>query len=177
MESSTAPGTRIQVGLRGWDKQESSGGLVEAGNLVPQRAPVPVGQHNQTNLPSAAGNAPSIGEKRLVPRRFSRTWMRRVPAAGALARRLGIDARQFLNTVHGSPLELPYADAKAEAVITGDYTVNFPLRHASKDTQLVLDAAGNGGMNGVRAALTHLEQAARRGVEPADMAALYQGID
>jgi 3-hydroxyisobutyrate dehydrogenase len=95
----------------------------------------------------------------------------------ALARRLGIDARQFLNTVHGSALELPYADAKAEAMITGDYTVNFPLKHASKDAQLVLDAAGNGGLDGVRAALKHMEKAARRGVEPADMAALYQGID
>jgi 3-hydroxyisobutyrate dehydrogenase len=59
----------------------------------------------------------------------------------ALNDALGLDPDQFRDVFANSSLASPYAAAKAEAMIAGDFTPGFPLRHAFKDTALALDAA------------------------------------
>ncbi|MEV0705463.1 NAD(P)-dependent oxidoreductase [Saccharopolyspora sp. NPDC050389] len=93
----------------------------------------------------------------------------------ALAQRLGLDPRQFLETISGGLLDVPYAHLKADEMINNDYPVSFPVTHAAKDARLVLEAAGQG-LDGIQATLGHLEHAAQQGYDRADFAALYEGI-
>jgi 3-hydroxyisobutyrate dehydrogenase len=69
----------------------------------------------------------------------------------ALTDAVGIEPAQFLETLVGSPLEMPYATAKGRAMLSGEFTPGFALRHALKDARLALDAARD---NGVELALT-----------------------
>jgi 3-hydroxyisobutyrate dehydrogenase len=59
----------------------------------------------------------------------------------ALAEALGLDPHLFPEAIDGAPLGSPYAVAKAQAMIAGDYQPGFPLRLAYKDAGLSLDAA------------------------------------
>ncbi|MGH3437618.1 MAG: NAD(P)-dependent oxidoreductase [Sciscionella sp.] len=95
----------------------------------------------------------------------------------ALAKRLGVDPQQFLESISGGALDLPYAHLKGGAMISGDYPLSFPLSLAAKDARLVLDAAGDPELAGTRGALTNLERAERAGHGGEDMAALFYGIE
>jgi 3-hydroxyisobutyrate dehydrogenase len=59
----------------------------------------------------------------------------------ALSDALGLDPSEFAEVFAGTPLASPYAVAKSEAMIAGDFAPGFPLRLAFKDTALALDAA------------------------------------
>ena len=59
----------------------------------------------------------------------------------ALSDALGLDPSEFAEVFAGTPLASPYAVAKSEAMIAGDFAPGFPLRLAFKDTTLALDAA------------------------------------
>jgi 3-hydroxyisobutyrate dehydrogenase len=69
----------------------------------------------------------------------------------ALTDAVGLEPAQFLEALVGSPLEMPYATAKGRAMLSGEFTPGFALRHALKDARLALDAARD---NGVELALT-----------------------
>ena len=58
-----------------------------------------------------------------------------------LAERLGLDPRVFLEAIEGGTLDLGYAKLKAPGMIEGELPVAFPLKHAFKDADLVLEAA------------------------------------
>ena len=92
----------------------------------------------------------------------------------ALADRLGLDPRQFPEIIRGGLLDVPYAHLKTAEMVNDDYPVSFPVTHAAKDARLILEAVG--GLDGIQAALGHLERAAQQGYERADFAALYHGI-
>jgi 3-hydroxyisobutyrate dehydrogenase len=64
----------------------------------------------------------------------------------ALAETLGLNPRLFLNTVSRGPMASQYAIDKGDAMLNGDFTPGFPLRHAMKDAELALSAAHSYGM-------------------------------
>jgi 3-hydroxyisobutyrate dehydrogenase len=59
----------------------------------------------------------------------------------ALADSLAIDPREFLETIEGGPLGVPYARLKGELMIEREFPPSFPLDLALKDARLVLEAA------------------------------------
>ncbi|MFJ9683185.1 NAD(P)-dependent oxidoreductase [Streptomyces sp. NPDC101194] len=63
-----------------------------------------------------------------------------------LAEGLEIDPRTFLDAMRGGPLDSPYLQGKAAAVLTGDLTPSFTLSTALKDARLILAAAGSSGV-------------------------------
>lgn len=59
----------------------------------------------------------------------------------ALAEGLILDPKLFLEAIEGGPLDLGYAHLKVPGMIEGQLPVAFPLKHALKDAELVLEAA------------------------------------
>ncbi|WP_281399622.1 NAD(P)-dependent oxidoreductase [Saccharopolyspora phatthalungensis] len=66
-----------------------------------------------------------------------------VGESAALAGELGVDTADFLAAIKGTATDCPYAHVKAAAIINGDFTPSFPLRGASKDAELIIEAAGD----------------------------------
>ncbi|GAB2966905.1 NAD(P)-dependent oxidoreductase [Amycolatopsis acidiphila] len=94
----------------------------------------------------------------------------------SLAEQLGVDPELFLESISGGSLDVPYAHLKGGAMISREFPLSFATRHAAKDAQLVLDAAGDAlDLGGVRAALGHLKAAMDAGHADEDMATLYYG--
>jgi len=94
----------------------------------------------------------------------------------ALAERLGVDPKRFLEAIEGGNLDSTYAQMKGGMMIERSFEdPSFPLRLALKDAKLVLDATGG---NGERPALPsaiekRLSQADELGHGDEDMAAVY----
>jgi len=65
----------------------------------------------------------------------------------ALARASGLDPADFLTTISGGPLDVPYAQLKGKQIIDGSYPPSFPLVHARKDARLTLDDAEKAGVH------------------------------
>jgi 3-hydroxyisobutyrate dehydrogenase len=59
----------------------------------------------------------------------------------ALTEALGVDPHVFLETIADGPLGSPYAVAKGQGMLAGEFAPGFPLRLAYKDIGLALDAA------------------------------------
>jgi 3-hydroxyisobutyrate dehydrogenase len=59
----------------------------------------------------------------------------------ALAEGIGVDPEDFFDAIAGGPLDLPYMQMKARAMIARDFEPSFRLALAAKDADLVLDAA------------------------------------
>lgn len=58
----------------------------------------------------------------------------------ALAERLDLDPRQFLDLIAGGPLDSPYAQLKGKAMLANDFTPAFALGGAAKDAALIRGA-------------------------------------
>ncbi|MFF1639697.1 NAD(P)-dependent oxidoreductase [Streptomyces sp. NPDC058246] len=58
-----------------------------------------------------------------------------------LSTALGLDPDLVADTIGSTALQSPYAVDKAHAMVKGDFTPGFPLRHARKDAALALQAA------------------------------------
>jgi 3-hydroxyisobutyrate dehydrogenase len=65
----------------------------------------------------------------------------------ALAQRLDLDPAQLLDVLEGAPLGSPYAVMKGRNMLSGALAPAFPLRHATKDAMLVIDAAEAAGLD------------------------------
>jgi 3-hydroxyisobutyrate dehydrogenase len=106
-------------------------------------------------------------------------WLLTVTEAAAesvaFAEALGVDPREFLETVRGTPLDTPYLHIKAEAILDRDLEPSFKLRLAAKDARLVLEAAGRAGIEPrlARAARDSFLRAMNLGHGDDDMAATY----
>jgi 3-hydroxyisobutyrate dehydrogenase len=94
----------------------------------------------------------------------------------ALAETLGLDPRLFLDTIRGGAVDTPYAHLKGGAMISRDFPLSFAAKHAAKDGNLVLDAAEQLDLAGIRAAVAHLETAMKAGHADEDMATIYFGV-
>ena len=95
----------------------------------------------------------------------------------ALAEHLDLDPRRFLEAIDGGAVGAPYAQIKGPMMIDEDYPTSFPARLARKDSNLVLEAAGNGPTLRVAAAVAEAFAAtddAGHGDE--DMAAVRRAV-
>ncbi|GGZ23831.1 NAD(P)-dependent oxidoreductase [Streptomyces nitrosporeus] len=92
-----------------------------------------------------------------------------------LAEGLGTDPRLFLDAVKGGPLDTPYLQQKAAAVLDGDLTPSFALSTALKDSRLILDAAGASGvtLDLIAASAERFTRAQAAGHGDQDMIATY----
>jgi 3-hydroxyisobutyrate dehydrogenase len=93
----------------------------------------------------------------------------------ALAERLGIDPRMFLEAIEGGNLDSAYAQMKGKMMIERSFDPSFPLGLAAKDARLVLEAASDDGdrLDLPRAIERRLSQAEELGHGDEDMAAVY----
>jgi 3-hydroxyisobutyrate dehydrogenase len=59
----------------------------------------------------------------------------------SFAEGVDLDPNLFLEAIEGGALDIPYAHLKGPGMIAGDLPVAFPLKHALKDAELILEAA------------------------------------
>ena len=59
----------------------------------------------------------------------------------SFAEGVDLDPRLFLEAIEGGALDIAYAHLKGPGMIAGDLPVAFPLKHALKDADLILEAA------------------------------------
>ena len=107
------------------------------------------------------------------------SWVAAVTAATgetlALARGLGTDPQAFLAAVRGGPLDCGYLQAKADAILAGDYTPDFTTRLAAEATALIVAAGEDAGLNMdvTAAAAARFARATALGHGNDDMAAAF----
>jgi 3-hydroxyisobutyrate dehydrogenase len=58
----------------------------------------------------------------------------------ALAEGIGVDPTTFLETIEGSPMDVPYAQLKGKMMIERSFDPSFKLSLAAKDAGLILEA-------------------------------------
>ncbi len=93
----------------------------------------------------------------------------------ALARGLDVDPQAFLDALAGGPLDLPYLQVKAAAILAEDWTPQFSVTNAAKDADLIVAAGAGSGvaLDVAAAAAARFHRAADAGHGEADMAANY----
>jgi 3-hydroxyisobutyrate dehydrogenase len=93
----------------------------------------------------------------------------------AYAQALGVDPRQFLESIAGGNMDMPYAHLKTEAILSGDMAPSFTLLLAEKDVGLILEAARGAGVDLGLAPVTRgrMQRAIDAGHGDEDMAATY----
>lgn len=107
------------------------------------------------------------------------SWVLAITAATgealALARGLDVDPQAFLDAVGGGPLDLPYLQAKAKAILAEDWTPSFSVDNAAKDAGLIVAAAEAAGvrLDVAAGAGERFRRASAAGHGGADMAANY----
>lgn len=70
-----------------------------------------------------------------------------VAEAIRLCEALGLEPERFLEAIDGAPVGSPYAQIKGAMMLEEDFTPNFPLEWAAKDTQLIVAAAEAAGLS------------------------------
>ncbi|MDX6701503.1 MAG: 3-hydroxyisobutyrate dehydrogenase [Baekduia sp.] len=60
----------------------------------------------------------------------------------AFAEGVDLDPSLYLEAIKGGSLDIPYAHLKGPGMISGELPVAFPLKHALKDAELIMEAAG-----------------------------------
>ncbi|MFC0600915.1 NAD(P)-dependent oxidoreductase [Streptomyces palmae] len=93
----------------------------------------------------------------------------------ALAKGLGVDARDFLAAVAGGTLDMGYLRAKAELLLSGELTPSFATTTAEKDARLIVEAGERAGvrMDVAAAGAERFRRAVEQGHGGEDMAASY----
>ncbi len=93
----------------------------------------------------------------------------------AFAQALGLDPRLFTEAISGGGMDMPYAQAKTETILAGDFAPSFTLRMARKDVGLILEAARNAGLELALAQATdeRLGRAIELGHGEEDVSATY----
>jgi 3-hydroxyisobutyrate dehydrogenase len=93
----------------------------------------------------------------------------------AFARQLGLDPAAIVDLLDATPLGSPYAVQKARAMLAGDFTPAFALKHALKDADLAAQAAQESGaeLTLTSALLPNWRDAAAGGHADDDVSAIY----
>lgn len=92
----------------------------------------------------------------------------------ALAEAVGTDPQMALDAVAEGPLDLPYMQLKAKAMLERDFTPSFRLSLAAKDAGLALEAAAEAGLElPMLAAIRERMVAVARDHGDEDLAAVY----
>lgn len=107
------------------------------------------------------------------------SWVLAVTAGAAealaLARGLDVDPQAFLDALAGGPLDLPYLQVKAAAILAEDWTPQFSVANAAKDADLIVAAGVGSGvtLDVAAGAAARFHRAADAGHGEEDMAANY----
>jgi 3-hydroxyisobutyrate dehydrogenase len=122
------------------------------------------------------GQEPGAASRlKLVVNSWVLAVMSGVAEAIALARGLGVDPQLFVDAVSGGPLDCPYLQTKAGAILKNDFSPSFTAGMAAKDARLIVEAAGSAGvrLDVAMAAAERLRRAVELGHAQEDMAATY----
>jgi 3-hydroxyisobutyrate dehydrogenase len=92
------------------------------------------------------GEAGNGSKLKLVANLWVGTMITGIAESLALAETLGLDPNLFIEAVKGGAMDAPYVQMKGKTILAGDYTPTFALSGAAKDTQLILAAAADGGL-------------------------------
>lgn len=98
-----------------------------------------------------------------------------VAEAIRLCEALGLAPESFLDAIDGAPVGSAYGQIKGKMMLAGDFTPNFPLEHATKDTGLIVDVAEAAGLDLPLTEATHghFDRALRAGRGKEDVAAIF----
>jgi len=123
----------------------------------------------------AAGNGSKM---KLVTNDWVLTQTTMLAEAMRLCEALGLDRQAFLDAIDGAPVGSPYAQAKGQMYLDGEYPANFPLEHGAKDARLIASTARANGLDlplaeGTEAAF---EAALADGRGREDVAAIYDYV-
>lgn len=93
----------------------------------------------------------------------------------SLAQGLGLDPKLFVEAISGGGLDMPYLQTKSGVILAGDYAPSFTVATASKDADLIAEAARSAGLRLPMAAAVaeRFRRAAELGHGGEDMAATY----
>jgi 3-hydroxyisobutyrate dehydrogenase len=93
----------------------------------------------------------------------------------SFAGQLGLSPAVIVDLLDSTPLGSPYAVQKARAMLAGDFTPSFALKHALKDAELAVQAAQAAGaqLTLTEALLPRWQHAAAGGHADEDVAAIY----
>jgi len=93
------------------------------------------------------GDEPGAGTRfKLVMNHWVLSVTDAVAQTIAFAEGVDLDPQLFLDAIEGGVLDLGYAHLKGPGMIAGELPVAFPLKHALKDAELILEAAGRHGL-------------------------------
>ncbi|GAA3658540.1 NAD(P)-dependent oxidoreductase [Nonomuraea antimicrobica] len=106
---------------------------------------------------------------------YSITTTAAVAEALSLAKGLGLDPDLVRQVITGGPMDSPYFQAKARAILEDDFTPSFSVHNAELDTQMITQAGESAGvrMDLAAAAGERLRRAEAQGHGGEDMAATY----
>jgi 3-hydroxyisobutyrate dehydrogenase len=110
------------------------------------------------------------------------SWIGTIVAATAqaiaLARSLGLDPQEFLDTVRGGAVDTPFLHLKGQAMIAGEFPPSFTVDGAVKDTGLIAAAMRESGTDAtlMDAVARQFRKAADGGHGGEDMAAVYRAF-
>lgn len=121
------------------------------------------------------GEAGNGSKMKLVTNDWVLSQTAALAEAMKLCRALGLEGRAFLDAIDGAPVGNPYALAKGEMFLAGEYPANFPLEHGAKDARLIASAARAAGLDLPLAEGTDevFERALKAGRGRDDVAAIY----
>ena len=114
-----------------------------AGRLIEQVRPVLAAIGSRTVV---AGDR--LGEASAL-KLACNAWVATITAATAqslaLAEKLGVDPRKFLESIEGAPTDSPYAQVKGEAMLAEDWSTSFAVDGVIKDVDLMRAAGTDAG--------------------------------
>lgn len=121
------------------------------------------------------GPAGSGSKLKLVANLWVTTITAGIAEALALAGSLGLDPELFLHAVRGGSMDAPYVQLKGGAMLAGQYAPSFTIQGAAKDTELILAAAAEAGLELAlaRAVAGQFAAGVAAGHGDLDMAAAY----
>lgn len=123
-------------------------------------------------LGSEIGSASAL---KLVLNHWIQNTVENIAETVALAQALGVDPRQFIESISGGQMDMQYAHFKTQAILTGDLEPSFTLKLAAKDMDLIVSAARDAGLElGLGpVTLERMRRAIELGHGDEDMAATY----
>jgi 3-hydroxyisobutyrate dehydrogenase len=120
---------------------------------------------SKANRLGAAGEATRL---KLVMNHWVLAITEAIAETIAFAEGAGLDPNLFLKAIEGGSLDIGYAHVKGPGMIAGELPVAFPLKHALKDADLILEAAERYGLDLALAATVRERLAAAASAGHAD---------
>jgi 3-hydroxyisobutyrate dehydrogenase len=109
------------------------------------------------------------------------TWLafanEAIAASVALAHRLGLGTGTVVDALGGGPLVSPWQAAKLQRIAEGEFSAQFALSLALKDVHLALQAAGDGGLEGLACLAGEWQRAVDKGLGGQDLTVVTQVIE